>query len=117
QLILSLELVDTRTENAIWSGQYNRQQADLITLQSEIARDVSSKLKAKLSGADAAKVAKSYTANPEAYQLYLKGRFDWNKRTVEGLKQAEEYYQRAIEKDPAFALAYAGLAETYVLFP
>jgi len=116
QLTLSLELVDTRTENAIWSEQYNRKQTDLVTLQSEIARDVSSKLRVKLSGTDERKLAKSYTANPEAYQLYLKGRFSWNKRTADGLKQAAEYYKQVIEKDPGYALAYSGLAETYVLF-
>ena len=116
QLTLSLELVDVSNENAIWSRQYNRKQADLVTLQSEIARDVSSKLKLKLSGADAAKVEKTYTANPEAYQLYLKSKFHWNKRTGEALKQAVEFYNQAIEKDPNYALAYSGLAETYVLF-
>lgn len=116
QITLSLELVDVLTENAIWSQQYNRKQSDLVTLQSEIARDVSSRLKSKLSGADVAKVAKNYTANAEAYQLYLKGKFYWNKRTGESLKQAVEFYNQAIEKDPTYALAYSGLAETYVLF-
>ncbi|HXI89366.1 MAG TPA: FlgO family outer membrane protein [Blastocatellia bacterium] len=116
QLMLSLELVDTRTENAIWSEQYNRKQTDLVTLQSEIARDVSSKLRLKLSGTDERKLVKSYTANPEAYQFYLKGRFSWNKRTADELKQAVEYYKQAVEKDPGYALAYSGLAETYVLF-
>jgi len=85
-------------------------------LQSEIARDVSAKLRTKLSGADEKKVTKTYTANPEAYQLYLKGKFFWNKRTGEALKQAAEFYREAIEKDPIYALAYSGLAETYVLF-
>jgi serine/threonine-protein kinase len=116
QLTLNLELVDTRTENAIWSEQYNRKQTDLVSLQSEIARDVSSKLRVKLSGTDAQRLAKSYTANPDAYQLYLKGRFYWNKRAADSLKQAVEYYKQAIEKDPGYALAYSGLAETYVLF-
>ena len=116
QLTLSLELVDTRTENAIWSEQYIRKQTDLVSLQSEIARDVSNKLKTKLSGADEAKVTKAYTTNPEAYQLYLRGRFYWNKRTSESLKQAVGFYQQAIERDPNYALAYSGLAETYVLF-
>jgi eukaryotic-like serine/threonine-protein kinase len=116
QLTLSLELIDTSTENVIWSEQYNRKQSDLVSLQSEIARDVSSKLKTKLSGTDEKKLAKNYTANPEAYQLYLKGRFYWNKRTADGLTQAAAYYKQAIEKDPAYALAYSGLAETYVLF-
>ena len=117
QMTLSLELIDARTDNVIWSEQYNRKQADLVALQSEIAHDVSSKLRTKLSGTDEQRLAKSYTANPEAYQLYLKGRFYWNKRTVDGLKQAAEYYKQAIQKDPAYALAYSGLAETYVLFP
>ena len=116
QLTLSLELVNAQTENAIWSEQYNRKQTDLVTLQSEIARDVSSKLKTKLSGADEAKVTKKYTANPEAYQLYLKGRFQWNKRKAASLKQAVEFYQQALAKDPGYALAYAGLAETYAVF-
>ncbi len=116
QLTLSLELIDAQTENVIWSEQYNRTESDLVTLQSEIARDVSSKLKSKLSGADVAKVEKNYTANPEAYQLYLKGKFFWNKRTGEFLKQAAEFYRQAIDKDPNYALAYSGLAETYVLF-
>jgi TolB-like protein/Tfp pilus assembly protein PilF len=116
QLTLSLELIDAQTENVIWSEQYNRKQSDLVTLQSEIARDVSSKLKSKLSGAEVAKVEKNYTANPEAYQLYLKGKFYWNKRTGESLKQAADLYRQAIEKDPNYALAYSGLAETYVLF-
>jgi eukaryotic-like serine/threonine-protein kinase len=115
-LTLTVELVDAQTENVIWSEQYNRRQTDLINLQSEIARDVSAKLKSRLSGTDEAKVAKTYTANAEAYQLYLKGRFFWNKRTTESLKQAVEFYKQAIEKDPNYALAYSGLAETYVLF-
>ena len=117
QLIVSLELVDASTENTIWSERYNRKQSDLVTLLTEIARDVSGKLKTKLSGADEAKVTKNYTTNPEAYQLYLKGRFFWNKRTGESLKQAVELYRQATEKDPRYARAYAGLAETYVLFP
>ena len=116
QLSLNLELVDAQTENVIWSESYSRKQADLVSLQSEIARDVSSKLKSKLSGADVAKVEKNYTASSEAYQLYLKGKFYWNKRTGESLKQAAELYRQAIEKDPNYALAYSGLAETYVLF-
>ena len=77
---------------------------------------MSSKLKSKLSGSDVAKIEKNYTANAEAYQLYLKGKFFWNKRTGESLKQAVELYRQAIEKDPNYALAYSGLAETYVLF-
>jgi tetratricopeptide (TPR) repeat protein len=116
QLTLSLELVDVATENAIWSQQYNRKQSDLVSLQSEIARDVSGKLKTKLSGTEESKVTKAYTADTEAYQLYLKGRFYWNRRTGESLKQAVGFFNQAIEKDPNYALAYAGLAESYELF-
>ncbi len=116
QLTLSLELIDAQTENVIWSERYNRKQADLVTLQSEIARDVSSKLKTKLSAADEQKLATNYTENTEAYKLYLKGRFQWNKRTGESLKQAVEHYNQAIERDPNYALAYAGLAESYIYY-
>src|SRR2546430_10871749 len=115
QLTLSLELVDARTGNQIWGEQYNRKTADLVSLQSEIARDVSSKLQLKLSGADEQKLTKNYPVNTEAYQLYLKGRFYWNKRTGEAFKKAIEYFQQAIEKDPSYALAYAGLADAYGL--
>ena len=117
QLTLSLELVDTSNENVIWSGQYNRKQADLISLQTEIARDVSNKLKTKLSGADEQKLAKNFTENTEAYQLYLKGRYRWNKRTATDIRKSVEFFQQAIDKDPTYALAYAALAEAYVLIP
>ncbi|MCA1601176.1 MAG: protein kinase [Acidobacteria bacterium] len=113
QLTVSLELIDAQTENVIWSEQYKRQQADLVTLQSEIARDVSSKLKTKLSGADETKVTKTYTANPKAYQLYLKGRFYFDKRTKEDLLRSIESYEQAIRLDPNFALAYVGVADSY----
>jgi tetratricopeptide (TPR) repeat protein len=113
---LNLELIDARTENTIWGNKYERKSSDLVSLQSEIARDVSGKLKSKLSDADEQKITKNYTANPEAYQLYLKGKFFWNKRTGDALKQAAEFYRQAIELDPNYALAYSGLAETYVLF-
>jgi len=117
QLTLTLELVDAQTENVIWSEQYIRQQADLVSLQSEIARNVSAKLSSKLSGTDQQKVAKTYTADPEAYQLYLKGLYHWNKRTGEALKTSIDYFNQAIEKDPSYAQAYAGMALAYVLLP
>jgi serine/threonine protein kinase/tetratricopeptide (TPR) repeat protein len=117
QLTLDLELIDTSTENVLWSERYDRPKTDLITLQSEIARDVSQKLKAKLSGADEQKIAKTYTADPEAYQLYLKGLFYWNKRTPDDLKKSIEYFDQAIEKDPSYGLAYAGKSQATVLLP
>jgi TolB-like protein/tetratricopeptide (TPR) repeat protein len=117
ELRLNLELVNTQTQDVIWSEQYTRNHNQLVSLQSEIASDVSGKLKARLSGADAAKVTKTYTADPEAYQLYLKGRYQWNRRTPESLKQAVQFFDQAVLQDPNYALAYSGLAETYVLFP
>jgi len=102
-----LELIDAQTENVIWSEQYNRKQTDLVSLQSEIARDVASKLKSRLSGADVAKVEKNYTANAEAIN-FIERKVLWNKRTGESLKQAAELYRQAIEKDPNYALAYSG---------
>jgi serine/threonine-protein kinase len=117
QLTLTLELVDTQTENVIWSEQYSRKQVDLVSLQSDIARDVSTKLKTKLTGVEEQKITKTSTANTEAYQLYLKGLFYWNKRTPESLKSSLDYYNQAIEKDPNYAPAYAGMALAYVLLP
>jgi len=117
QLSLDVELIDAQTENAIWGNKYERKAADLVSLQSEVARDVSSKLKSKLSGADTAKVEKTYTTNPEAYQFYLKGNYHWNKRTADNLKRSIEYFNQAIEKDPGYAQAYAGMALAYVLLP
>jgi len=112
QLTLNLELIEAQTENVLWGNKYERKSSDLVSLQSEIARDVSNKLKTKLSGADAARVEKTYTANAEAYQLYLKGRFYAVKRTAKDAKQAIDYYQQAVAIDPNYALAYAGLAES-----
>jgi eukaryotic-like serine/threonine-protein kinase len=114
-LTLYLSLVDGRNGNQIWGEQYNRKLTNLVTLQNEIARDVANKLRTRLSGADEQKLAKNYTENVEAYQLYLKGRFYWNKRTPDALERAVEYFKRAIALDPGYALAYAGLADAYAL--
>jgi len=116
-LTLSLELSDAKTENVIWSEQYNRKLTDLIFLQSEIVRDVLNELRVRLSGADEQRLSKGQTTNPEANQLYLKGRFYWNKRTVKDLEKSLEYFNQAITLDPNYALSYAGLADTYVLLP
>lgn len=115
QLMLGLELVDARTENVIWTEQYNRKQTDLVSLQSDIARDVAKKLQAKLSGVDESRVTRRYTENAEAYELYLKGRFfAGGQITEEGLAKSIHYQQQAIEKDPNFALAYVGVARSYM---
>jgi eukaryotic-like serine/threonine-protein kinase len=117
QLTLNLELVDVKTGNQIWGEQYNRKTTDLVALQSEIARDVSSKLQKKLAINTVSNSAKKLTADSEAYQLYLKGLFHWNKRTPDDLKKAIEYFNQAKEKDHSFALAYAGLAVTFSVLP
>jgi tetratricopeptide (TPR) repeat protein len=115
-LTISVELIDATSNKLLWGEQYERKMSDLLATQREIATAITEKLQLKLSDDDA-KVAKRYTDSNEAYQLYLKGRFYWNKRTVDGLKQAVVYYKQAIEKDPNFALAYSGVAESYVLYP
>jgi len=114
ELSLFVELIDVALDKVVWSRQYNRKQSDIVTLQSEIALDVSSKLKTKLSGADEAKIAKTYTTNPEAYQLYLKGNYYRTKYTEEGYKKGVDYYRQAIERDPNYALAYTGIAYAYI---
>ena len=114
-LTLYLSLIDARTGDAIWGEQYNRKFTDLVTLQNEIARDVSNKLKTKLSGVDEKTPPKNDTENAEAYQLYLKGRFHWNKRTPRDLQKSAEYFQQAVAIDSNYALAFAGLADSYTL--
>ena len=111
QLHLTLELVDTRTENVIWTDDYDRKPSELIALQNLIAHDVSSKLRPKLSGADQQRLTKNYTDDPEAYRLYLQGLFYLNKRVGKLFDRAQGYLLQAIEKDPNFALGYAGLAD------
>ena len=114
-LRLYLELVDAQTGDRIWGDQYNRKQSDLVSLQSEIALDVSQKLQSRLSGSDEQKLTKKYTENAEAYQLYLRGRYFLNRRTSESLQKAIGYFNQAIAVDPNYALGYAGLADTYLL--
>ena len=115
QISLSLELVDVRNDNVIWTEQYQRNQADIVSLQTEIARDVSTKISPKLSGADETKITRAATADPEAYQSYLKGRYYWNRRTAENLKKAMEQFKAATDRDPNYALAFVGLADCYAV--
>ena len=114
-LTISVELVDARTNKIIWAEQYARKMSDLLATQREIAATVTEKLQLKLSGDDARGLTKSYTNDNEAYQLYLKGRFYWNKRTSAGLKTAIEHFKAASEKDPNFALAYVGIADSLLV--
>jgi len=115
QLQIQTELVDLATGSRLWGEQYTRQLSDVIPLQKEISLRISEKLRLKLSGADEQKLKKNTTADPEAYTLYLKGRYFWNKRSEEGMRKAISYFQQAIDRDPGYALAYAGLADAYNL--
>jgi len=114
-LLINVELIRAEDKTQIWGEQYDRKTTDLLTVQREIAREITSNLRLKLSGSEEGRVTRHYTENPEAYQLYLKGRFYWNKRTGDGARKAIEYFQQAIEIDPNYALAYAGLADAYQL--
>ena len=112
-LLISVELIDVHDNKQLWGDQYSQSALNLLSTQRRIASEITNSLQLKLSGADVNKVAKNFTENDEAYQLYLKGRYYWNKRTEEGATKAIEYYTEAIRKDPAYALAYTGLADAY----
>ena len=114
-MLISTELIDIRDNKQLWGEQYERPLADMLSVQREIAREITNNLRPTLSGVDQSRMNKQFTANPEAYQLYLKGRFYWNKRTPADFQKAIPFFQQAIEKDPNYALAYSGLADSYTL--
>jgi len=114
-LIVKLELVDTNDGSHLWGGQYTRELSDMLTLEREISTEISEHLRLKLNSAQKKSLTKGITENSEAYQLYLKGRYHWNKRTEEGIKKSIEYFEQAIAQDSKFGLAYAGLADSYNL--
>ncbi len=114
-LNIQTELVDVLDGSQLWGEQYVRKMQDIFAIQEEISQEISSKLRLKLSGEEKNRLVKRHTANTEAYELYLRGRFCWNKRTSEGLKKAIEYFQLAAQKDPEYAQAYSGLADCYNL--
>ena len=116
-LTISVELIDARTKKLIWAEQYDRKMSDLLATQREIATTITQKLELKLSGNDTKGITKKYTDNSEAYQLYLRGRYAFGKRTKDEMLRAVEYFQQAIKLDPKFALAYARIAETYGSMP
>ncbi len=117
RLKLSLELVDTATQNALWGETFDSPMSDLVDVQKEVAEQVSSQLRQHLSTDAKEDLARTYTRNSEANQLYLKGRYHWNKRSVEDFQKAIDLFKEAIDKDPTYALAYSGLADVYVLMP
>lgn len=114
-LSISMELVDVRNDRHLWGRQYQGKVSDLISLQRQITGDVSDALRPSLAGGEKRELAKLQTENPEAYQLYLNGRFFWNKGTEQGFRDAADYFGRAIQKDPGYGLALAGLADTNIL--
>ncbi|MCA1628969.1 MAG: tetratricopeptide repeat protein [Acidobacteria bacterium] len=114
-LVIRAELVDVADGSQLWGEQYNRRLTDIFAIEEEIAREISDKLRLKLSPREKKRLAKRHTENTEAYQLYMKGRYHWNKRTAEEIKKGIEYFRQAIDADPAYALAYAGLADSYTV--
>jgi TolB-like protein/predicted Ser/Thr protein kinase len=116
-LNIATDLVNTADGTEIWGAQYTRKPTDISSLQDEITRDVAARLRSKLTGEQQKQIARGTTANSEAYQLYLKGRYLFNKRGADNLYKSIELFKQAIDADPAYALAYAGLADTYSVIP
>src|ERR1700722_17504770 len=114
-LRIGTELVDVATGSLLWGAQYDRKPGDIFVVQDEISNEISGKLRLRLTRAEKKQLTKRHTENAEAYRLYLKGRHHWNRWTEEGFYKAIEYFRQAVEKDPSYALAYAGLADCYVL--
>jgi eukaryotic-like serine/threonine-protein kinase len=112
-LIISAELVKVADGTQLWGEQYSRRSADLLAMQQEIAREISQHLQLRLSRDQERQLNKGGPSDNEAYRLYLKGRYFWNKRTQEGYQQAIEFFQQATDRDPNYALAYVGLADSH----
>jgi eukaryotic-like serine/threonine-protein kinase len=117
ELVISTELVDVSNNSHVWGNRYSRKLSDILPVQEEIATDISRNLSARLGVGQVQEMRKGSTENSEAYQLYLKGKFHWNKRNADDLRKAVDYFNRAIDIDPNYALAYAGLASTYMILP
>ncbi len=115
QVRVTVQLIRASTDSHLWAETYDRNLTDIFAVESEIARSVADKLQAKLTGSEASAIAAHPTQDAEAHRLYLLGRSFWNKRTAPDLHQAITYFQQAMDKDPAYALAYVGLADAYVL--
>jgi eukaryotic-like serine/threonine-protein kinase len=115
ELMISVNLEDVENSRQIWGEQYNRKLSGLVSVQQEIAADIYGRLRPKLEGEEKRLLSKRPTENVEAYQLYLQGLFYWNKWTQADFKKAADYFTQAVQKDPRYALSYAGLADTYSL--
>jgi TolB-like protein/Flp pilus assembly protein TadD len=117
QIRVNVQLINALTDAHLWAETFDRKLTDIFAVESEIAKTIADTLQAKLSGSEQHAIAARPTENTEAHQLYLKGRFFWNKRTGNDLKKSIDYFQQAIAVDPNYALAYAGVADAYVLLP
>jgi TolB-like protein/Tfp pilus assembly protein PilF len=115
QVRVNVQLINAATDAHLWADIFDRKLTDIFAVESEIAKTIAETLQAKLTGSEERAIAARPTENPEAYQLYLKGRFFWNKLTAVDLRKSIDYFQQAIEKDPNYALAYAGLAQAWLL--
>jgi serine/threonine-protein kinase len=114
-LRIGAELVDVATGSRLWGAQYDRKPGDIFAVQDEISQEIAEKLRLKLTRAEKKRLIKRQTDDAEAYRLYLKGRHHWNRWTEDGFYKAIEFFEQAVEKDPGYALAHAGLADSYVL--
>ncbi|MGH9883093.1 MAG: tetratricopeptide repeat protein, partial [Pyrinomonadaceae bacterium] len=115
RIVINTELIDVSDGSQLWGAEYDNSPSDILTVQEEISRKISEKLRLRLTGADQERLSKRYTEDTGAYEAYLKGRFFWNKRDESGLRNGIRYFREAEEKDPNYALAYSGLADSYAL--
>ena len=115
RFIIKTELIKVADGSQLWGDEYNSSVTDILAVQDEVSRKISQSLRLRLTGEDEERLARRYTNDAEAYQLYLKGRYFWNKRNEEGFRNGIEFFKRAEEKDPTFALAFSGLADSYAL--
>jgi TolB-like protein/DNA-binding winged helix-turn-helix (wHTH) protein/Tfp pilus assembly protein PilF len=113
---ITAQLVDAATDQHLWAASYDRELRDVLIWESQAAQDIASEVRIKLTPTEQGHIGRAHNVNSEAFEAYLKGRYHWNKRSRDGLRKAEQYFQEAIQKDPNYAPAYAGLADTYILF-
>ena len=114
-LAVSVELIDVRDDSHIWGQRYGRKVSEIVALPQQISRDVSQRLRSRTDGLDHAQLTRNYSPDSEAYRLYLLGRYNWNQRTIDGLNKGIDYFGQAIMRDQDYGLAYAGLADCYLL--
>src|SRR6185436_5720460 len=112
---ITAQLIEAAKDRHLWAKSYEREVKDVLALQSEVARDIASEIQLQLSPMEAMRMNQKKTVNPEAYELYLRGRYEWSKVSPEGVKKAIEYYQKALALDPNDARYSSGLADAYLL--